>query len=107
MYHYLEEVPIHNVRSTEYMMTLSIYPVVKCGSDLQKGSPLEVTARGEELYRLKMRAEELVLSAMSEKKYSGKCFVEMLVEKNGSYCERDEWWVDVDLVEKKVVVVHE
>ena len=87
-------------------MTLSIYPVSLCGSDLQKGNPLKVYAEGEELCRLKMQAEELVLSAMSDKRLDGECFIEMLIEKNGSYHDRDEFWVDVDLVEKKAKVAN-
>ena len=75
MMNYLEELPIHRVKEIKYQMTLSIYPVSLCGSDLQKGNPLKVYAEGEELCRLKMQAEELVLSAMSDKRLDGECFI--------------------------------
>ena len=97
------ERPIHRLIDPVYKMSLYVYPVSLCGSDLQKGSPLEVTAEGTDLYEMKLKTEELVLSAVAPD-YDGECFVELRVEKDGEYCESDEWWVDVDLVEKKVKV---
>lgn len=83
-----------------YEMTLSIYPVAVCGEDLQTGSPVEVSAESEDLYGLKCRTEELILSVQCE----GKCFVEMQITENGKYFDRDEWWCNVLLAEKRVIV---
>ena len=102
----LDEMPIHNPRKTVYRMSLSIYPVMKCGSDLQEGEPLRVSEENEDLYQLKTKVDMLVLSVMSKEGYDGKCFVEVLIEKNGLYSERDEYWVEVDLVEEKVREIH-
>ena len=97
----LDPRPVHRCKDYNYKMTLYVYPVVLCGSDLQRSNPLEVTAEGTDLYELKQRIEELILSCCD---YDGECFVEMRVEKNGQYCESDEAWAEVDLVAKKVTI---
>ena len=97
----IESNPIERVRKPEYVMSLYVYPVALCGDDLQKGNPLEVSAKGDDLYALKMRTEELILSCCD---YDGECFVEIRVEKDGQYCESDEVWAEVDLVAKKVKI---
>lgn len=99
----LEERPVHRFRDPKYIMSLYVYPVEKCGTDLQRGEPLEESAEGTDLYELKMKANQLIMSAMSSEGYDGECFVEVRVEKDGEYCESDEYWVNVDLVENKVV----
>ena len=96
----LEKSAVHQFRKPLYSITLSIYSVSNCGKDLQTGSPVEVSATDKDLYRLKNRVQELILSANCE----GECFVEMIVLKNGKYYDSDEWWAVVDLVEKKVEV---
>ena len=98
----LEERPIHRLREPKYVMELYIYPVARCGSDLQKGSPIEVSAESIHLYELKRKTEEMILSAMSAEGYDGECFVEIRVTENGDYCESDEIWADVCLVNKTV-----
>ena len=85
----LNERPIHRAKNPVYEISLSIYPVAVCGEDLQTGSPIEVSAEGEDLYAMKLRVKELVLSVVKE---DGKCFVEMQITKNGEYFDRDEWW---------------
>lgn len=94
----LNVIPIPRSKDPEYEMILFIYPVDKCGEDLQKGSPVEVSAKGTDLYELKCRMDELILSSLC----GGKCFVEMRITKDGMYHDCDEQWVEVDLNEKKV-----
>lgn len=98
----MKEYPIHNGIEQKYKMSLYVYPVARCGVDLQKGKPLEVSVEGSDLFELKLKTEELVLSLMSSKNYEGECFVELRTEKNGEYHDSDEWWAVVDLVAKKV-----
>lgn len=97
----LDERPILRVRDPKYRMNLSIYPVATCGDDLQKGKPLEVSSEDTDLYELKRRIEWLILSAVS-KKHEGKCFVEMVIEKDGRYYDQDEQWVVVDPLNKTI-----
>lgn len=94
--------PIHRSKDPEYEMKLYVYPTQLCGEDMQKGSPLEITDIGADLFKLKMRLEELVLSVMSLAGYDGECFVEIRVTEDEKYCECDEFWADVDLVNKTV-----
>ena len=84
---YLEERPVHRTKRPVYEVSLSIYPVEVCGEDLQKGEPVRISDKGEDLYELKKRTNKQMLSSVS-----GKCFVEMLVTKDGEYFDRDEWW---------------
>lgn len=93
----LETGAIPRSKSLEYKVTLSVYPVSLCGGDLQKGEPLEVHRKGNDLLYLKSNVDELVLSAMYSSNCEGLCFVEMLVTVNGEYHSREEWWCDVDL----------
>ena len=86
-------------------MRLSIYPVTLCGEDYQSGKPLEISDEGADLYELKLKANDLVMCAMTKKKCDGKCFVEMIIEKDGQHIDSDEWFVDVDLYKKTVEVV--
>lgn len=95
----LEKRPIHRGRNLSYEMSLTIYCTALCGDDLQKGSPVRVSARGEDLYELKRRTAELILSVVL---CEGECFVEMMITENGKYVDRDEWWCTVDTVNKKV-----
>ena len=99
----LETGAIPRNKVLEYKVTLSVYPVSRCGGDLQKGEPLEVYRKGSDLLYLKNNTDELVLSAMTSSKCEGLCFVEMLVTVNGEYHSRDEWWCDVDPSAKTVV----
>lgn len=94
-----KERPIHRHVKPVYEMSLCIYPVALCGEDLQTGSPIKVSAKGEDLYALKCRTNELLLSAV---KCGGKCLVEMTITEDGRYHDRDEWWCTVDPVQKKV-----
>lgn len=87
----------------KYKMELYVYPVALCGSDLQKGKPLEVTSEGKDLHELKCSANEQVLSVMTSKGYDGECFVEMRITCNEQYVDCDEWWSEVDTVNKKVM----
>lgn len=86
----------------KYLISLSVYPVARCGGDLQTGSPLTVSAEGRDLFDLKHQANDLVLSVMTDNGYSGECFVEMIATKNGGYCDSDEWWCTVDTVRKEI-----
>ena len=101
---YVEEKGIHRYTKPVFEISLSIYSVAVCGEDLQKGSPFKVSAKGEDLYELKMRTSELILSVVPK---SSKCFVEGLVTKDDKYYDRDEWWVEVDVLNKTVECVGE
>ena len=98
----LDERPIHRYKKPVYEVVLSIYSTALCGEDLQRGEPVEVSAKGEDLYALKCRTDELILSVTP---CEGLCFVEMKVTKDGEYCDCDEWWCLVDLIKKTVEVV--
>ena len=95
----LAEMPIYRARDPLYEMDLYVYPVSMCGEDLQRGSPVKVSARGTDLCALKCRIPELILSVVP---HDDKCFVEMRLTKDGEYCDCDEWWCSVDFVNKKV-----
>lgn len=97
---YVSERPIHRTRKPVYEMSLTLYPTALCGDDLQKGEPVRVSEKGEDVYELKCRTKDLILSAVP---CEGKCFVEMLITEEGKYFDRDEWWCEVTLVDKKVV----
>ena len=91
-----------NLKPYEFEMELYIYPVALCGEDVSRGEPLEVKASGHDLHKLKLQVNELILLTMSSEGYDGECFVEMRVTERGNYHSSDEWWAEVDLVNKKV-----
>ena len=97
----LETGAIPRSKRPEYKMTLSVYPVSRCGGDLQKGEPIEVMRAGSDVSILKNGVEEVLLSVLPED-CSGMCFVEMLITLNNGYHDRDEWWCEVDLSAKTV-----
>lgn len=94
--------PIPRSRNPVYEMRLSIYPVSVCGEDLQTGSPIEVSKKSEDLLSLKHSTRHLILGNVP---CSGKCFVEMLITKNGQYYERDEDWFYADIVKEELKTI--
>lgn len=94
------EQPVCRTRDYHYKMTLYVYPVALCGENVQRGQPLVATAEDTSLFRLKNQTEQLVVALMMP--YGGDCFVEMRIECDGQYCDCDEWWAEVDTVNKRM-----
>ena len=89
-----------------YKFELAIYPIADCGEDLTKGKPIETFYQGDDLDALKRAIDWTIIGAMKFHKVNGGlAFVELTIEKDGEYYDRDEGNVFVDL--KNNYVKHE
>lgn len=92
-----------SLEETKYKITLYIYPIADCGKDLSKGEPLEVFYEGTDLDALKRAIDWTIIETMKmHKANDGETLVEMEIEKNDEYYDRDEAVVFVDLKNNRV-----
>jgi hypothetical protein len=86
-----------------YKITLTIYPIVDCGKDLQHGEPIEVSYEGNDAYQIKKDVDDTILRAMKELNTNDdEAFVEFLMEHDGEYFDHDEQWIYVDIKNNRV-----
>lgn len=92
-----------NLEEPRYKITLYIYPIADCGKDLSKGEPLEVSYEATDLDALKRAIDWTIIETMKmHKANGGETLVEMEIEKNDEYYDRDEAVVFVDLKNNRV-----
>ena len=92
-----------SLEETKYKITLYIYPITDCGKDLSRGEPLEVSYEATDLDALKRAIDWTIIETMKmHKANGGETLVEMEIEKNDEYYDRDEAVVFVDLKNNRV-----
>ena len=95
---------VKRAKDPVYRLSLTIYLVSECGRDLQSGEPYHTYSEGTDVYELKKGMNDLILSTLSLYGKDGECFIEELIECNGKYHDRDEYFGFIDLKNKTVEI---